>query len=320
MFIDQPLVDDLKGVLGKCSNDAFYRRVTDAVKLANNKAKVNDWNVGLMDICVCDGCVTLPADVATVISVNVDGSPMLMRDQWFQFHINGTGTDQYAPWGYVDELGPVCTYRDPSAPVQLVAETENPLDSNVVTLRVFGWDENGKRIYTEGSNGVLEDGFLVPVIYGFSAPNPSAPSIARIDRIKKSESNGFIRLIAIDPDDGTSHTQIGHYMPWETQPSYRRIRVPDRTWLRIKYRRLDVPVRGIGDWINIENREALMLILRSVKLRADGQIDQARIYENEGVRMLSEEAEVLRPNAISPPQIIVDSTMGGGNEQDRMFY
>lgn len=320
MFIDQPLVDDLKGVLGKCDNASFYRRVTDAVKLANNKAKVNDWNVGLMDLCVCDGCVTLPADVGTVIGVNVDGAPMLLRDQWFQFHVNGSGTEEYASWNHVDELGPVCTYRDPSEPVKLIAETENSLDSNVVDLRVFGWDVNGKRIYTLGANGVLEDGFLVPVIYGFSAPNPSAPAIARIDKIKKSESNGFIRLIAINQTDSTSHTQIGYYMPWETQPSYRRIKVPGRSWIRIKYRRLDVPVRGIGDWINIENREALMLVLRAVKLRGDGQVDQARIYENEGIRLLSEEAEVLRPPAISPPQIIVDSTMGGGNETDRMFY
>lgn len=320
MFVDASLLSDIKTVLGKCASDELFRRLTDAVRLANNQSKSNDWNVAQMDLCVCDGCVTLPADVATVLAVNNGGFPTIMRDQWFQYHINGTGITDYQPWRYTDELGPVCTYKDPSGPVNLVAVVENSLDSSNVTLRVYGWDENGKRIFTTGPNGVLEDGFLVPTIYGFPAVNPEAPAITRIDRISKTVSNGFIKLLAIDPDDSTSHTQIGYYQPWETTPSYRRIRVPDRSWIRIKYTRKDIEVRGLGDWINIENREALLLILRSVKLRFDGQVDQARAYEAEGLRLLSNEAESLRPSAITPPQIIVDSTTYGQTEGDRLYY
>jgi len=320
MFVDSSLLADVKTVLGKCETAELFRRLTDAVRLGNTQSKSNDWNVAAMDLCVCDGCVTLPADVATVLAVNNGGFTTLIRDQWFQYHINGTGTTDYQPWRYTDELGPVVTYKDPSGPVNLIAIVENSLDSSVATLRVYGWDEDGKRIYTTGANGILEDGILVPTIYGFPAANPDAPAIARIDRIQKSVSNGFIKLLAVDPDDSSSHTQIGYYQPWETVPAYRRIRVPDRSWIRIKYKRRDVEVRGIGDWINLDNREALMLLLRAVRLRYDGQVDQARVYETEGMRLLSNEAEALRPSAISPPQIIVDSTMMGLGEGDRLYY
>lgn len=316
MFVDSTLLLDVKKVLGSCETPEMYRRLSDAVRLGSNQSKSNDWNIGEMDICVCDCCVTLPADVMTVLAVNSGGSPTLIRDQWFQYHINGSGSGCCAPCGYTDEVGQVVTYKDPSGPVLLVAVVENALDSGKA-VRVYGWDENGKRIYTEGAGGLLEDGFLVPTTFGFSNTNPDAPAITRIDRIKKDLTNGFIRLVAIDPDDATVHTQIGYYMPWETTPTYRRIKVQEKSWVRIKYKRRDIEVRGTGDWINIDNREALLLLLRAVKYRMDGRLEDARNYELEGMRLLSNEAEALRPNAISPPQVIFTDHQA---QVDSLYY
>lgn len=310
------IFSEARAVLGQCSETTIFRRLSDACRLAGNKGKF-DWNIANLDICVCNGCVTLPADVATVLAVNTGGSPTLMRDQWFQYHINGSGSDGCTPCGFSDELGQYPTYRDPDGPVNLVAEVENSVDSNIA-LRVFGWDDNGKRIYTTGPGGLLQDGFLVPTVYGFSKPNPSAPAIARIDRITKPATNGFIRLLAVDTATGTSETKIGHYQPWETNPLYRRLRVGNQEWIRLKYRRKDIEVRGLGDWINIENREALLLLLKSVKLRLDEKYDSARIAEQEGVRLLSEESEAMRPPALSGPQIIIQNSSRG--ETDTLFF
>lgn len=318
MFVSD-IIDEAKLVLSKCDLPTVYRRITDAVKLANTSYKGNDWNIAMMDLCVCDGCVTLPADVGTVLGANHDGFPTLIRDQWFQFHANGPGSNSgFTPWSYTDELGPVVTFKDPSKPVILVAEVEEATDANCATLRVFGWDADGKRIYTRGPDDTLLDGFLVPLIYGFSPPNPEAPAIARIDRIQKSLTKGFIRLLAVNPDDLQSHTLIGYYQPWETVPNYRRVRTPGRSWLRIKYRRKDLEVRASTDWINIENREALLLLLKAVQFRLNNQFDQARAAETEGLRLLSQEAESLRPTSIQPPQIIFADGIPS-SEDDNLF-
>ncbi len=312
------IMSDARSVLGKCDNDTVFRRITDSVRLANNQSKGNDWNIALMDLCVCDGCVTLPADVGTVLGINNAGYPTLIRDQWFQFHANGPGSLDCQPWNYTDELGQVCTFKDPSAPVRLVAVVENAADSNS-ELRVFGWDEDGKRIYTDNADGVPQDGFIVPTVYGFSIPSPAINTvITRIDRIQKQQTNGFVKLIAVDATTLASHTMIGYYLPWETVPSYRRIRVPDRDWVRIKYRRKDVEVRGEIDWINIDNREALLLLLKAVKFRLDNQIEQAKAYEMEGMRLLSNEAETLRPPATNNPQIIFNVFPAG--ENDTLYF
>lgn len=271
-----------------------------------------------MDLCVCDGCITLPADVATILACNNSGQPTLLRDQWFSFHANGPGIQCDTPWNYTDELGPVVTYKDPSGPVKLIAEVENSKDSSCTNLRVYGWDGDGKRIYTPGPSGVLEDGFFVPSIFGFSAPNPDAPLIARIDRVQKSLTNGFVRLIAIN-EDGTTNTTIGHYLPWETVPSYRRIKVPNRSWIRIKYRRKDIEVRSKADWINIDNREALLLLLKAVKFRLNNQFDQARASESEGMRLLSNEAAALRVPALDGPQIVFNEGIPAG-QFDTLFF
>lgn len=316
MFVSD-ILTEAKDVLGRCDESVVFRRISDAVRLANNQGKF-DVTLGTMDICVCDGCLTLPAEVGTVLAVNNGGFPTLIRDQWFRFHANGPGDMSYVPWNYTDELGMVTTFKDPSAPVKLVASVENSLDSSR-ELRVFGWDENGKRIYTTGPSGILEDGFLVPTVYGFAVASPEAPSVAKIDRIQKAVTNGFVKLLAVDPVTLESHTTIGYYQPWETAPYYRRIRVADRSWVRIKYKKRDLEVHGVSDWINIENREALLLLLKAIKFRLDNQLDTARGYEVEGMRLLSNEAEATRPPGLAGPQIIWNDGLPAG-EVDRLLY
>lgn len=312
------IYDDLKTseVLGSCDDNYIFARLSDAQKLVSNMG-IMDPAIGEMSLCVCDGCVTLPMDVATVLAVNQGGFPTLLRDQWFQYHANGPGTECWIPWNYTDVLGQVSTYRDPSGPVYLVSEVESPKDSGK-SMRVFGWDENGKRIYTPDSDGNLRDGFLVPMVYGFSLPNPGVPLIGRIDRIQKDVTSGFIRLIAVNAD-GTPHTQIGYYRPEETVPSYVRIRVTDNNWIKIKYRKKSFNVTSINDWINVDNREVIILAVKAVQARRRNNIDLGSQLEAEASRILTKEVEANRPPGITPPQVIWDTGLPA-SETDRLFY
>lgn len=315
MFVSE-LIDDLKSsdVLGVCDLSYIYRVLSDAARLISNQG-ILDPGLGEMDLCVCSGCVTLPADVETVLAVNSAGAPTLLRDQWYQYHLNGSGSEGYTPFRYTDLLGPVSTFRDPSGPVALVAEIESAIDSNK-RLRVFGWDVNGKRIFTVGSSGTLEDGFLVPTVFGFSEPNPAAPLVARIDMIQKDLTNGFVRLLAVN-EDGSPHTMIGYYRPDETVPRYQRIHTQAKNWLRIKYKKKDLEVRSNRDWINIDNREVILLAVKAVNARRKNQMDMAQSLEAEAIRILNNEASAKRPPGLSQPQIIFNVYP---EEQDRLFY
>lgn len=317
MYVSE-IIEELKSAdgLGICDETIIFRRLSDAVKLISNQGKL-DPQLGEMDLCVCSGCVTLPSDVDTVLAVNSAGFPTLLRDQWFQYHLNGTGSQGYTPFSYTDIVANnVPTFRDPSHPVALVTQVESALDSNK-KLRVFGWDVDGKRIYTQNSAGRLEDGFLVPTVFGFSEPNPAAPLIARIDRIHKDLTNGFVRLLAVN-EDGSAHTLIGYYRPEETIPSYVRVQTNARNWLRIKYKRRDFEVRSTKDWINIESREAIIMAAKSVQSRRKNNLDLARVQEQEAIRLINNEAESKRPPGLSSPQIIFNEYPT--NDGDRLFY
>lgn len=302
MFVSS-VYSDLKQIFASCTEAEIFRRTTDAVKAISDTGIV-DINLAWMDICVCDGCITLPRDVGTVLGVNVGGAPTLINNQWFQYHINGPGSG-CVPCGYSEEMGEVVTYKDPSGPVKLIAVVENASDNNTL-LRVFGWDENGKRIYTEGAGGVLEDGFLVPTIYGFFQPNPDAPSISRIDRIHKEACNGFIRLLAIDPDDSTVQTQIGYYEPTETVPSYRRLRVPNKSWVRLKYKRKNYEITSQSDFINMDNRMALLMACRSIHFLMRDRYQDSKAAMDQAILLLNNEASSQRPSGPVVPQVITD--------------
>lgn len=299
-----------------CNEAEIFERLTDAVRLLANKG-LNDPLIGELSLCVCNGCITLPRDVGTVLGINVHGQPTLLQDQWFQYHINGPGSQDCVPCGPNSyELGQVCTFRDPSEPAYLVAEVSSAADNNK-KLRVFALDESGNKIFTPGPDGLLYEGFLVPLIYGFAQRNPDVPALSSIYRISKEATKDYVRLIAVNSSDGVSQTLIGHYEPDETLPQYRRIKVGNKTSVRVKYKKASLQIRRQGDFINCDNAEALRLACRAVKFRMEDKYDSARAAENEAARILAEETEAKRPSGPRVPQVINGVYQ---DDQDGLYY
>lgn len=289
-----------------CDRTTVFGAITKAIRLLEKKAHF-DSSLGVIDVSVCDQCVTLPRFVGTVLAVNTLCGSTYLRDEWYQYHIGGVGSENWTDGGYTDVLGRFSTFRDPAVASRLVAVTESVADNNK-KIRVYGFDEDGKRIFTPGASGSLEEGFLVPTISGYPLANPAAPLIARIERISKENTNGFVRLVAIDPDPETNdRVLVGHYEPGENNPSYLRIRLGcGAQWARIKYRKTYAEIRSLQDWINIENTLALQLAVKAVKLYEQDKYDAARQAEEEAGRMLSEEEERNKTPTPLGPQIVYD--------------
>lgn len=294
--------------VGNCDNTQVFSYLTDALRLISDKAHY-DFKLGTLDITVCDSCVTLPEFVKTVLAVTTCGQPTYLRDEWYQFHINGMGSQKWTDCGYTDETGSFCTFRDPVAASQLVAVVDETSDNNK-EVRVFGWDINGERIYSDGPNGTRQDGFLVPTIAGYPLPNPNVPLIARIDRVSlQIPRKGMVRLVAVDPansDSSTNKVLIGNYEPNLQYPSYRRIRLgSNNSWARIKYRKQDAVIRSINDWIDVDNKLAILLACQSVKHMRQGRYDVANAALAQSTQMLSDGQNVSQTPTALGPQIIM---------------
>ena len=284
-----------------CDEATIFYNLTKAVSLLVNKG-LNDALLGELEACVCNGCITLPRDVGTVLGIDVCGQPTLIQDQFYKFHINGPGA--CTPCGVITEMGQVCTYRDPSEPAYIIAEVTSAADNNK-KLRVFATRaDNGQKIFTPGPDGKLYEGFLVAMIFGFAQRNPNVPALGRIYRVSKEVTKDFVRLIAVNEGDGASQTTVGFYEPDETNPSYRRIKVPHKSSVIVKYKKATLQIRGQSDWISVNNYEALEMACRAIKYRGDDKLIEAKKFEDEASRILAEETESQRPSGPRTPQII----------------
>ncbi len=292
-----------KAMFAGCDEATIFSRLTDAIKLLAHKG-ITDSLLSEIEICVCNGCVTLPRDVGTVLGIDVCGQPTLIQDQFFKYHINGPGVRGSGTCGVITEMGQVCTFRDPSEAAYLVAEVTSAADNNK-KLRVFATRaDNGQKIFTPGPDGKLYEGFLVPMIFGYPQRNPNVPALGKIYRISKEATKDFVKLFAVNASDGVSQTLVGWYEPAETDPTYRRIRVPNKTSVIVKYKKANFDVRSQFDWIPIDNSEALRLACRAVKYRFEDKITAARPFEDEASRILAEETEAKRPSGPRVPQVI----------------
>lgn len=294
--------DSAKTALETCDEAETFRGLTDAVRLLADQG-IADVNLGELEACVCNGCLTLPRDVGTVLGIDVCGRPTLIQDQWFKYHINGPGARGAGPCGVITEMGQVCTFRDPAEPAYLIAETTSASDNNK-KLRVFATDVNGKKIFTQGMDGELYEGFLVPQIFGYPQRNPDVPALGAIYRIQREATKDFVRLYAVSAADGSSQTLIGQYEPSETGPTYRRIRVPNKTSVMVKYKKANLEIRSQRDWINIDNFQALRLACRAVKFYNTDKFSQGDDAISRSVGIWNKQIEAQRPAGPRVPQII----------------
>jgi hypothetical protein len=298
MFTVADVYDDVKRVLGGCSDVELYSRLNHAVEILAVEA---DWDplLGFMDICVgCDGCVALPREVGTVLAVNVCGKPTLGHDKLFQFHLNGAGSADYTvAWHWYDNFStPVFKYPH-IAGSKLVTQLERASDSGK-SFRVYGYAAGGGWIRTLES-GVWVDGFLVPMQYGTSVANPNAPLITRIERIEKQETDGYVRLYAQD-STGADKYRIGNYAPDETNPEYRLIKVTPTcttcTSVRVAFKKNVLELSALTDLIPLHSKYALVLMVKALR-----KFDEDRLEEGQAYRLMAINLLTKKQLSVAPP-------------------
>jgi len=300
MFLASHVIDDAKTILGFNREDKLFLWLTDAVELLAQKGEI-DPLVGYVDLCVDNGCITLPREIETVIALNIGGHPALGHDQLFSFHLNGPGDFKNRADYTWDDSGLHPVYRDLRCPSKLVSFLDNTEDDGC-TLRVFGYDEQNRPLRTKVGTE-WQDGYLVPTIYGYALPEAGAPTVARITGIVKSVTSGNVRLSSFDNATSTG-TLLGVFEPDETVPRYRRLRVHNCSgWIRLCYRKRTAQIRSIHDRILLHSRPALLLALHALKFYRDSDLANGQAYEANATRLLTEREATLTGLSGLPIQV-----------------
>jgi hypothetical protein len=302
-------------ILGPLGRQKLFDRINDGIEILQNKAKW-DSTLGWCDIWKADHCLNdsnrrngcgdgyfvLPRFVKAVEALNFCGQPMMPRNQWFEYHLNGTGSRDRSSSGTWDDVGNTCIINflpiDPDTkltiPTQVLAVPEDSRDEDTV-IRIYGFERK-----TDGTDvEVWRDGvkgWVCPckTDEAYELPDGS-PEFVKIDRIQREQSsNGFIRLIRSPIED--EDLLLGYWYPDELEPSYRLIKVPccKSAKIRIRYRKRSGKISGLNDIVNIRSRVAIECILRSLAIRSS-DIAAAGALEAQAAQYILEEQAASNP-------------------------
>lgn len=298
--------DDVCRIVGKIGQPKVFDKITEARQALMAKGQW-DGTQGYIDICTDSSCfVTLPRYVDAILALNLNGSPTTMRSQWFEFSLDAMCGRSCGAW---TELGSAVTFRDLRAPQRLVAIPELAAD-NGKTLRVFGHDEDDTPIrsledgkYVDGYSYTLNTAHVVPLL--------TSPRFARITRIFRDETKGFVTLEGFD-DNLNAATRIGFYYPDETEPNYRRIKLPSKcAWVRIRYRTRTQKITSLTDPLHLKSKLAIVRMVKAIALFDGDKYAEAEKAEMKALQALCEEQSATHPLEI--PEFKVEGSFGGSN-------
>lgn len=227
----------IPAALNVCPTDArLLGWVNEAVERLIRKAL---WigTYGKFRICATDGCITLPAQIASIERVSVCGQVIPSHDMFFEFLSNGLGprnascsTSSGCSCGggcgvaEANLRGWFPTFADvrgTSKKLRLVCDVSADVGKRVLCL---GYDENGNWIRTNPA-GVWQDGETVLLAQspGTDTTKFFDGGITGIQFLDARE--GQVWLYERDTVAATSR-MIGSYQYFETNPSYARYYFP----------------------------------------------------------------------------------------------
>lgn len=314
-----------KDVLGITNRAQIIDYITRAIEIAAYKGNFDPWLKNL-DVCAdAAGFVTLPSFVGTVLSVNIGGRPSLFRNQWYEFHINGTGSNYGTQGGngcgmglgwVSDDLGWSPVFQDLTDWMYLAAICEDPIDGNgslnlIVQGDTVDQNCNPKQAITIPASGPSQGGVMVPMILNYPVTDPAITAFRRITQVTKPVTRGYVKLIGFKNVTGSHGVTLGYYAPNETNPRYRRIRVSQACqWVRIRFRMADIPLVNDWDIVPLESYQATLDLLKAIRLRETNNYDVAEVAETKAVNLLREIQAIQDGPAMDPIQVDPNFSIG----------
>lgn len=298
-------------VLGTDDRATIISTAERALELAVYKANFDIW-MGVIDVASDEhGIVTLPSFVGTVSQVNVGGCPSILRDAWYQFHVNGFG----------NKCGPCCnfsTMKLPSPVWQQPAEwsvvaaiCEDAIDGDGTKTMIVqgetmdGWG-NIKDALTIPVSGPSSAGIKIPLLTGVAnTDSATAPTYFRkITGVYKPVTRGYVKVIAFPMRQAALATNVGYYGPNETTPQYQQLCLKARCqWARVSYRRASVALVDDHDIVPISSKQAMVDLLKAIRFSDTNDLVRSEQYTSRAVRLLTEIQSISQSNKWSPVQV-----------------
>ena len=283
-------------ILGISDRHKIIDYINRAVEIATYRA---NWNpsVSTLDICSDhNGCITLPNFVETVLAANIGGCPATFRNSWYEYHINGVGSNSCgsACGLYWDDKMWSPTFQDLKRWSLVAAICEDPIDGDgtkelIVQGETMDSQYNQKMALTIPPTGPSSPGVRVKLLTNYAATDPGVTFFKKITQVTKPVTRGYVKLIGFPAEQMSQAVTLGYYAPNETNPLFKRMKVSCAcSWVRIKYRRKTIDLVNDYDIVPLASYQATLDLLKAIRLRETNNIDVAEKYEMKAVELLGD--------------------------------
>ena len=241
--------------------------------------------------------ITLSREHVAARFVNMCGAPMDIRSRAYEFLQNGPGEYQYDQLAKLIDAGTHPVYFDPPVgyTTHLFAASTSPEDISL-SITFTGKKEDGSELLTsagsvrqilaidawvEGAEGTLDHAITL------TSDNP-VPEITSVTL--PAGRKGYISFYAYEPTTSRMWF-LAKYHPSETNPGYRRYRLPvfcptDGVPVHCLCKKQYIPATSGEDILLIQNPSAIKAMVKSIEQENIGDVNGAMAYQQIAVGQL----------------------------------
>lgn len=263
-------------VLGTCDEPYAYDVITRAVELiANKPTKTNVvWDPMLVyvDLPIVQGYyVCLPEHVMKPIKVNINRQPAFTRNQFFEFTLNGPGSnDPESGWSWQDRGWKCLQSPWPLGGSQFLIMPVNAADNNV-GVQMHCLNQDGSAQWIEAVVGV-----------------PSTQLVYGILEVSKPATQGALQLYA--SAYLLSNKLVATWQAQTLAPEFEWIKLSQSgVTARILCRRRYYKITQPSDLIPLSNRQAIITACVAIRAYDTLNWDDAGTAEQNAFRFLDED-------------------------------
>ena len=266
-----------------------------------------------------NGHIVWPRNVASIESAAICGSPIYIRNSWYEFLESGYGIRGCNPCcdNQLFDRGTAVTFRDIRHGYTYKIVTDEA-ESAGLELGLLGYDCEGNWVRTQDGTGAWRDGVWSPIPTAVAAPYTGQVQFALggIQAVIKPRTNSFINLYDYNVTTGDSQ-KIAMYEWDETRPSYRKslvggLAATNTAPVTIIYKQEYKPVINDNDFLLIANIPALSEMMMAVKLFRQNQFQLASGHEGKAYSILDREVSHYIGNGVVEPLRIDYKNFGAG--------
>lgn len=284
--------------------------------------------------CVTDGCLVWPREIAAIEAVALDSSPIVIRNNWFEFIENSFGlagdgsgdchSGTCGGWPYshgcsgsqLYDRGTVPAFADIIGTDKKIKVYCDIAETAGAKILLQGYDENNNWIRTQVS-GVWTDGEYV--LLNAATPQTSTKFFSSLVAVQKPITNGAVRLYEYDTTL-TTQRAIAVYEPSETNPAYRRSLIGgfcaptgdcETTQVTVMAKLEFIPASVDTDWLLIGNLPAIKDMCQSIRKAECNLFDEAVQWEARAVQALRRELSHYRGHGVVQPIRMGPRYIGG---------